>query len=130
MMNMQQMQSKMPGKPPGGAQQQQQQMSKPQDAPAAATQMVPREGAPLSLSAGMDPALVTSKIVEIAKAIIGEGEDMEEIEVDTPLMQAGITSNTAVILRDQLSQELPGVKLPPTLMFDYPSVAAITDFII
>merc|ERR1711924_241708 len=94
----------------------------------AAMQIAPREGAPLALSAGTDPAVVSSKIQEIAKAIIGEAD--EDIELDTPLMQAGITSNTAVILRDQLSQDLPGVNLPPTLMFDYPSIGAISEFIV
>jgi len=83
-------------------------------------------GAAITLTSGMDPKIVSDKITQIAKDIIGDGED---IELDTPLMQAGITSNTAVILRDSLSQEIQGVNLPPTLMFDYPSVESITGFI-
>eukprot|EP00438_Fugacium_kawagutii_P014318 Skav210899 [mRNA] locus=scaffold2900:206345:210882:+ [translate_table: standard] len=43
--------------------------------------------------------------------------------------RAGLTSNTAIILRDELSKDLPGIKLPMTLSFDYPSVAAIADFV-
>merc|ERR1711879_1142767 len=84
-------------------------------------------GGPLQVTAGMDPGIVSAKILEIATAIIG---DEEGIDADTPLMQAGLTSNTAVMLRDELSKDLPGVKLPPTLMFDYPSISAIADFVV
>lgn len=59
--------------------------------------------------------------------IIGDAED---IEADTPLMQAGLTSNTAVLLRDELGRDLPGINLPPTLIFDYPSIQAMADFIL
>merc|ERR1711974_292385 len=62
-----------------------------------------REGGVLSVSAGMDPSIVMSKIKEIAAQIIGDDED---IEVDTPLMQAGLTSNTAVMLRDELGKDI------------------------
>ena len=67
-----------------------------------------------------------AKIKEVAMGIIGDEED---IEVDTPLMQAGLTSNTAVLLRDEMTTVIPGVNLPPTLMFDYPSISAISEFI-
>merc|ERR1711879_246799 len=86
-----------------------------------------REAQVLNLSSGMDPAVVRNKISEIALQIIGDDED---IELDTPLMQAGLTSNTAVLLRDELSQDLPGINLPPTLLFDYPSISGIADFIV
>ena len=43
--------------------------------------------------------------------------------------EAGLTSNTAVLLRDELGKDLPGISLPPTLIFDYPSVSAIADFV-
>merc|ERR1719409_468685 len=90
--------------------------------------VVKRDGSPLAVSAGMDAAVVRAKILEIATQIIGD-ED-EGIDADMPLMQAGLTSNTAVLLRDELTKDLPGVNLPPTLMFDYPSIAAIADFIV
>lgn len=128
MMQMQQMGQAAPRPAPGGGPQPaQQQMAVPDDAPQkAGGGQVVIEGAPLQLTAGMNPELISNKIQEIAKIIIG---DEDEIEVDTPLMQAGLTSNTAVILRDQLASNMPGVNLPPTLMFDYPSIQAITDFI-
>mmetsp|Transcript_83722 Transcript_83722/g.260124 ORF Transcript_83722/g.260124 Transcript_83722/m.260124 type:complete len:506 (-) Transcript_83722:139-1656(-) len=85
-----------------------------------------RDGSPLDLSAGMDPAIIKAKVQELAGQIIG---DTDELEVDTPLMEAGLTSNSAVLLRDELTKDLPGISLPPTLIFDYPSVAAIADFV-
>lgn len=88
---------------------------------------IQREGGALQLSAGMGTEVVIQKIQSIAKAIVGDDED---IESDTPLMQAGLTSNTAVILRDELAKDVPGVRLPPTLLFDYPSIQAIADFIV
>lgn len=81
----------------------------------------------LDVKSGMSVELVAAKIKEVALGIIGDEED---IEVDTPLMQAGLTSNTAVLLRDELGTAIPGVNLPPTLMFDYPSIQAISDFIV
>jgi len=87
-----------------------------------------REGSPLDMSSGMDPAIIRSKVQELASAIIG-ADDEDGLEADTPLMEAGLTSNSAVLLRDELSKDLPGINLPPTLIFDYPSVAAIADFV-
>jgi len=85
-----------------------------------------REASPLELKAGMDVATVKSKVTQVASIIMG-GED--DFEADTPLMEAGLTSNTAMVLRDELSKDLPGIKLPMTLSFDYPSVQAIADFV-
>mmetsp|Transcript_25041 Transcript_25041/g.54493 ORF Transcript_25041/g.54493 Transcript_25041/m.54493 type:complete len:553 (-) Transcript_25041:72-1730(-) len=86
-----------------------------------------RTGEALKVSAGMDVAVIRNKISEITTAILG---DMEGVEVDTPLMEAGLTSNTAMLLRDELSKDLPGIKLPPTLLFDYPSISTMADYIV
>merc|ERR1712151_1237052 len=102
----------------------------PQASPAAeggpgkAPVVVKSGGALTSLT---DKSVVEAKIKDIAVQIIG---DDEGVDADIPLMQAGLTSNTAVMLRDELSKDIPGINLPPTLMFDYPSIAAIADFIV
>eukprot|EP00913_Durusdinium_trenchii_P010086 g9459.t1 len=84
-----------------------------------------REASPLDLKAGMDLATIKSKVTQVASVIMGGDEDFE---ADTPLMEARLTSNTAMVLRDELTKDLPGIKLPMTLSFDYPSVQAIADF--
>merc|ERR1712050_509136 len=80
----------------------------------------------LDISAGLEPAAIKNQIMDIAKGLIG---DDEEVEIDSPLMESGLTSNTAVLLRDALTQTLPGLNLPVTLVFDYPSIGSMTDLI-
>jgi acyl carrier protein len=50
------------------------------------------------------------------------------VSEDEPLMAAGLDSLGAVELRNSLESSL-GLQLPSTLMFDYPSIAAISDFV-
>merc|ERR1711957_671506 len=87
----------------------------PSQAPAGqkAAVAINREGGPLTVLT--DSTVIQAKIKEIAVQIIGGDEG---VDADIPLMQAGLTSNTAVLLRDELSKDIPGIKLPPTLMFD------------
>merc|ERR1719220_1938454 len=108
-------------------QQQQQQQEMPEQAQSVARDRGPR-GPALDVSGGLDLATVKNKVLEIAARITGAEEG--EIEADTPLMEAGLTSNSAILLRDELSQELPGISLPVTLVFDYPSISAMSDLII
>lgn len=51
----------------------------------------------------LSPELVSKKIMEVAMSLI-QGDD--EIEVDTPLMEAGITSTVAVGLLGALERGL------------------------
>merc|ERR550539_567121 len=81
----------------------------------------------LDVGSGLDPTVLKGQILEVTKGLIGYDED---IEYDNPLMESGLTSNTAVLLRDALTQQLPGVNLPVTLVFDYPSISAMSDLII
>lgn len=82
--------------------------------------------AKMDLTAGLDSTVLKTQILEVAKGLIGYDE---EIEIDAPLMESGLTSNTAVLLRDSLSQQLPGLNLPVTLVFDYPSIGSMTELI-
>merc|ERR1719498_970386 len=51
-----------------------------------------------------DKSVIEAKIKDIAVQIIG---DDDGVDADIPLMQAGLTSNTAVMLRDELSKDIP-----------------------
>lgn len=77
--------------------------------------------------AGADVSVIKAKVTEIATRITGAEDG--EIEQDTPLMEAGLTSNSALLLRDEISAEMPGVSLPVTLVFDYPSIGAMAELI-
>lgn len=70
------------------------------------------------------------KLREQVKSVVAEIVGMEDLVDDTPLMQAGLTSQSAVLLRNALSKEIPGASLPFTMMFDYPSISALTDFFV
>jgi len=83
--------------------------------------------AKLDISAGLDPNMLKNQILEVTKGLIGYDE---EIEYDAPLMESGLTSNTAVLLRDALTTQLPGVNLPVTLVFDYPSIQSMSELIV
>lgn len=91
-----------------------------------AAQSVATRGPALELGTVVTADDVSKIVLEVALELIGDDED---IEADMPLMEAGLTSNAAVLLRDHISRQIPSVKLPATLSFDYPSVAAITDLI-
>jgi tetratricopeptide (TPR) repeat protein len=86
------------------------------------------KGAALDLSQGLDNAMVKNKLLEISLRITGAEDG--EIEFDTPLMEAGLTSNSAILMRDELSQELPGLNLPVTLVFDYPTISDMSELIL
>ena len=50
------------------------------------------------------------------------------VQPDQPLMEAGLDSLGAVELRTSLGAKF-GVELPATLVFDYPSIAALTGYL-
>uniref|UniRef100_A0A7S4VT89 Carrier domain-containing protein n=1 Tax=Alexandrium monilatum TaxID=311494 RepID=A0A7S4VT89_9DINO len=72
---------------------------------------------------------VQSRLLEIVRFSV-EVDDDEAVNIDTPLMQMGITSKSAVTLRNALSEELPSLNMPFTLVFDYPSVSSMAELII
>jgi len=111
--------------------QQQQQQWGQYDAPAQVQQAAPKstdKAAPQAPTpAGpikLDPEAIANTIRDAVSAIT-----MMDVEADEPLMQAGLTSNTTVILRNELAQQFPGKQMPFTLVFDHPSISAIADFL-
>lgn len=54
-----------------------------------------------------------------------------DVNPDEPLMSLGLDSLGAVELRNSLQAQLPaGSELPQTLLFDYPSINAVTGYIV
>lgn len=74
----------------------------------------------------VDADLITNKIRRTVEDVIG----VLDIQDDTPLMMAGLTSQSAVMLRNSLTKEMGVSSLPVTLMFDAPSVSALADYFI
>lgn len=66
---------------------------------------------------------LTASIAGIVQKVIGSIP-----EKDTPLMEAGLDSLGAVELRNALASQF-AIELPATLTFDYPSIAALSDFL-
>jgi len=79
-----------------------------------------------TVSKGLDPEEVERVVQEMAKAAIGLDD---EVYLDSPLMDSGMDSLTAVSFRNGLQQQL-GVKLPSSLMFDYPTMKDVAGRIV
>lgn len=75
---------------------------------------------------GLDPEWVKETVTKmIQQSLAGD----EEVHEDSPLLEAGMDSLTSVSFRNGLNQTL-GMNLPAALMFDYPSMRAITAHVV
>ena len=68
---------------------------------------------------------VVQVITRVVRLLLSVDAD-QEIDADAPLMEMGLDSLASTELVQQLSQELD-VQLPPTLLFDYPTVNELRD---
>merc|ERR1712078_858022 len=66
---------------------------------------------------------VQIRLQEMVEELLGRDVDPEE-----PLMEAGLDSMASVELQSGIQQAM-GVELPATLMFDYPSLQAVSGFV-
>ena len=64
-------------------------------------------------------------VTEVVVSCVGR-----DVGPDDALMDAGLDSLSAVEFRNELSERLEGVALPSTLVFDYPSVASISKYLV
>ena len=72
---------------------------------------------------GLDPEEIREIVVNAVEAIVGDS-----VLADQPLMEAGIDSLGSTELQQKLAEAL-SLELPPTLVFDYPTIDSMTDFI-
>jgi len=75
---------------------------------------------------GLDPAVVTKMVQETLKASIGTDEG---VDMDTPLMEAGMDSLSMVAFRNQLQRD-SGISMPASVMFDYPTMNGLVDHLV
>jgi len=75
---------------------------------------------------GPDPSVVKSRILDLAKEIVG---DDEGIDTDSPLMDSGMDSLSSLDFRSKLTKEF-SLQMPSTMVFEYPSISRLTDFLI
>merc|ERR1719221_2405829 len=69
---------------------------------------------------------------EVLDSVKGAAIDLigtEELDGDTPLMEAGLDSLAAVEYGSILSKTFTGIQLPSTLMFDHPTTNMIAELI-
>lgn len=82
---------------------------------------------PLAPQRVVDPTIVTGKIQEVIKGMVGSDHD---IEADMPLMDIGINSMNAVVFRNKLGSTFDGAILPSTLVFDFPNIRAMSELMV
>ncbi|MFC7388493.1 acyl carrier protein, partial [Sphaerisporangium rhizosphaerae] len=80
------------------------------------------------LPAAERQAAVTELVRAQAAAVLGYGA-AESVPVDRAFHELGVDSLMAVELRNRLGRAV-GLTLPATLVFDHPSVNALTDFVL
>lgn len=96
----------------------------------AMAQQMPHLGMPYMAMAPqrtVDPSIVTNKIQEVIKGMVGSDHDIDR---DMPLMDIGINIMNAVVFRNKLGSTFDGAELPSTLVFDFPSIRAMTDLMV
>eukprot|EP00930_Biecheleria_cincta_P096730 TRINITY_DN88535_c0_g1_i1.p1 TRINITY_DN88535_c0_g1~~TRINITY_DN88535_c0_g1_i1.p1 ORF type:complete len:840 (+),score=223.75 TRINITY_DN88535_c0_g1_i1:42-2522(+) len=76
---------------------------------------------------GISPEKAREMAKKVALDAIGGDED--EMTFDDGLMDVGLDSLAAIAFRESLSQA-SGINLPSTLVFDYPTLSAVVDFLV
>jgi acyl transferase domain-containing protein len=71
--------------------------------------------------------LVRDHVRQLAATVLGL-ERADDLDVEQPLRQLGLDSLMAVELRNRLNKSI-GQALPATITFDYPSVAALVEYL-
>merc|ERR1712048_297125 len=67
------------------------------------------------------------QIKELIQGIVGKNK---EIDSDAAVMEAGLTSISAIMLRDQISDLFPDAEdMEMTFAFEYPTVRAMTEYL-
>ncbi|CAE8733288.1 unnamed protein product, partial [Polarella glacialis] len=69
----------------------------------------------------------TSELRELMMRLAAESAGFV-VEGDMPLLDSGMDSKAAVEFSNRLTAELPTLRLPSTLVFDYPTLSAVAGY--
>lgn len=97
-----------------------------EQAPVAA-QAAPEVSAAAPATKGLDPAYVHKALAQMVKDAIASDED--ELELDSPFMDAGMDSLSSVALMSMVAKEFQ-MSLSPSLVFDFPTLRAMEDHLV
>ncbi|CAK8991084.1 unnamed protein product [Durusdinium trenchii] len=97
-------------------------------APQAPTVAPPVRPSPSSIGTSRPKIPVAEAKLLLRKMVASLTEEEEAPQMDVPLVETGLDSLAAVQLRNNLQQET-ALSLPSTLMFDYPTMQAMAEFI-
>jgi len=76
--------------------------------------------------AGLDPKQTVAKV----KSLVADAIAMdEEVEIDSPLMESGMDSLASVSFMNEVAKDFK-MQISPTLVFDFPTIRAMTDHLI
>mmetsp|Transcript_5440 Transcript_5440/g.14575 ORF Transcript_5440/g.14575 Transcript_5440/m.14575 type:complete len:103 (-) Transcript_5440:335-643(-) len=95
--------------------------------PAAAASGEPAAAQEKAKPKGLDASMVMQTVRDMALQAIQL--DDQKLDEDSPLMDSGMDSLTSVSFRNSLQSAL-GMKVPASLMFDYPTMKEITGKIV
>merc|ERR1712117_80433 len=91
---------------------------------------VAQAGAPVSAVAakpkGLDPAFVRKQLMTFVKDVMATDD---ELELDSPFMEAGMDSLSSVSLMSMVAKEFQ-MALSPSLVFDFPTVRSLEDHLV
>jgi tetratricopeptide (TPR) repeat protein/acyl carrier protein len=75
---------------------------------------------------GLDPAFVRKQLMAFTRDVCASDE---ELELDTPFMEAGMDSLSSVSLMSMVAKEFQ-MALSPSLVFDFPTIRAMEDHLV
>lgn len=75
---------------------------------------------------GLDPAFVRKQLMTFVKDVMASDD---ELELDSPFMEAGMDSLSSVSLMSMVAKEFQ-MALSPSLVFDFPTVRALEDHLV
>ena len=77
-----------------------------------------------AITMGPSTEMIQAQVLAVAQSVLGSAPDVQQ-----PLMAAGLDSLGAVELRNSLQTRFSLQDLPATLIFDHPSVSAISAYL-